>query len=69
MSERLARELTDIVDELIGARIVPAWSDTGHVRLELSGPEAQALVDELRAPVEPVKEEEEPEGDGWHYGR
>lgn len=74
MSERLAAELNDIIESIIGSRLSPAYSDQGNVRLELSRNDTQVLVDRLRKvwpPLfddEPEEEagEEEPE-ETWTY--
>ncbi len=75
MSARLAAELSDIVEDIIGSRLSPAYSGQGNVCLELSRNDTQVLVDRLRKVWPPLfddeppdETEEEPE-ETWTYLR
>lgn len=71
MSEMLARDLTDLLGQVLGVDALPAWSEDGNVGMTLSKNEARRFADELRTflPPEPREEEEDddPPAETWTF--
>lgn len=76
MSEQLARDLSDFIDDVVGARVAPGWAEEGGVGLLLTKNEAQRFLDALRKSdilgpliVPPLEEDDDEAVETWTFAR